>query len=69
MVFRVSKTVAKRLQSIKCSSSPLWSEILSCKEFLVSGFRVRIGNGLMASFWKDRWCGDFTLQFMLPSLL
>ncbi|MQL87858.1 hypothetical protein Taro_020411 [Colocasia esculenta] len=42
--------------------------ILQAAHFLSSSLRIRLGDGQSALFWRDKWCGDFTMEEAFPSL-
>ncbi|MQM16298.1 hypothetical protein Taro_049254 [Colocasia esculenta] len=49
-------------------TSPLWRGIFSCGDLIASGVRVELGDDQKCRFVKYRWCGDFILESLLPSL-
>lgn len=45
----------------KQRESGVWNGIVWSSNLLRSGLRWRIGNRMKASFWLDKWLGDFRL--------
>jgi hypothetical protein len=48
--------------------SPLWSDMLKVRDLYLCGRRMRVGNGLLTSFWGDSWCSTSPLKDMFPVL-
>nr|GEV32347.1 RNA-directed DNA polymerase, eukaryota [Tanacetum cinerariifolium] len=62
-------------QFLSAAHASLWKSIITTMNSLkeqgidiMSHFKIRIGNRLCTSFWKDIWIGDLQLQFMFPRL-
>ncbi|XP_047258787.1 uncharacterized protein LOC124890986, partial [Capsicum annuum] len=47
--------------SVWRSNRSLWDIVLERSSF-------KVGNGRKSSFWKDRWCGQYSLSRMFPDL-
>lgn len=48
--------------------SPTSQGILACRDFITTSAKVRMGNKDKCRFWKDRLCGNFTLEASFPRL-
>ncbi|KAL4195151.1 hypothetical protein AMTRI_Chr05g63140 [Amborella trichopoda] len=42
--------------------SPLWKNILSCRQIISGYFRWNVGNGVQVSFWHHKLLGDYPLK-------
>nr|GEY67677.1 RNA-directed DNA polymerase, eukaryota [Tanacetum cinerariifolium] len=71
----ISGIHGSRSQVLSAAHPSLWSSIISSVNSLkdqgvdiMSHFKIRIGNGLRTSFWKDFWIGDSQLYILFPRL-
>jgi hypothetical protein len=48
--------------------SPLWSDMLKIRDIYLCGRRMKVGNGILTSFWGDSWCSTSPLKEMFPVL-
>ncbi|GKA62013.1 hypothetical protein Tco_0761532 [Tanacetum coccineum] len=73
--YRVISGIHGSNAQLSAAHSSLWKSIINSTNSLkeqgvdiLSHFKIRIGNGLRTSFWKDLWVGDSQLQFQFPRL-
>jgi hypothetical protein len=52
------------ISNLKCNplNSPVWNNLIKIKELYLAGRKIIIGNGRDTDFWRDPWCGDYTLK-------
>lgn len=43
------------------TDSPVWSDLLKVRDYYTQGRVLLIGNGKKSDFWRDKWCGNFSL--------
>jgi hypothetical protein len=48
--------------------SALWADMMTVRDIYLCGRRMRVGNGLLTSFWGDSWCSISPLKDMFPVL-
>ncbi|MQL77218.1 hypothetical protein Taro_009625 [Colocasia esculenta] len=49
-------------------TSPLWQGIFSCRDLIIFGVWVELGDDRKCRILKRQWCGDFTLEYLFTSL-
>lgn len=68
----VEKKYVKQLSisqmKYKSSNSPAWNDLLKVKDIYLQGRVIKCGNGRMADFWEDQWCGSVSLRGKFPDL-
>ena len=46
----------------------LWKVLRKWGHLVSKTFSFAVGDGKRIKFWKDRWCGDSSLNIVFPSL-
>jgi hypothetical protein len=41
---------------------PVWNDLIKIKELYLARRKIIIGNGRDTDFWRDPWCGDYSLK-------
>ena len=62
---RKEKNIGLQIGQVR---SRLWKDIRKEGALLQNKVVFFVGNGRRVKFWKDNWCGNFTLCNSFPSL-
>jgi hypothetical protein len=46
----------------------VWNNLIKIKELYLAGSKIVVGNGRDTYFWRDPWCGDYSLKNIFEKL-